>query len=274
MSAARPRLDIDATRERLVALGLLHAGEILDEVLADAVREETPAHTFLDKLLGVELERREERRIRTSLRLSNLPTGQTLDNFDYAFQPAIERSRIETLATGAWVRNAEAVFFLGPTGTGKSHLAAAIGFALVENGYRVLFARTTDLVQKLQRARQELALEAALNRLDRFHLLILDDFTYLHKNEAESGVLFELISLRYERRSLLITANQPFQEWARLFPSETVAVAAVDRLVHHSIILEMNAESYRRRAAQRQDTKPGRPAQYATRKNTATDENK
>ena len=123
MSAKRPRLDIDATRERLVALGLLHAGEMLDEALADAVREEAPTHAFLNKFLGVEMDRREERRIRTSLRLSNLPSGQTIENFDFAFQPAIERSRIEALATGAWIRNAEAVLMLGPPGVEKSHSA-------------------------------------------------------------------------------------------------------------------------------------------------------
>ncbi len=118
MSKARPKLDIDATRERLDGLGLAHAGESLDQVLTDAVSADLPAHAFLDKLLHVEQERREERRIRTSLRLSNLPTGQTLENFDFAFQPAIERSRIDTLATGAWIRGAEVVLLLGPPSPG------------------------------------------------------------------------------------------------------------------------------------------------------------
>ena len=107
---------------------------------------------------------------------------------------------------------------LGPPGGGKSHLAAALGLALVENGWKVLFTRTTDLVQKLQVARRELVLEAALNRLDRFDLLILDDLAYVTKDQAETSVLFELISTRYERRSLLITANQPFGEWGKVFP--------------------------------------------------------
>ena len=153
---------------------------------------------------------------------------------------------------------------------GKSHLASAIGLALVENGYRVLFTRTTDLVQRMQVARRELALEALLARLDRYHLLILDDIAYVQKDQAETSVLFELISARYERRSLLITANQPFGEWNRVFPDETTAVAAVDRLVHHATILEMNVESYRRREAldNRGKRKRGRPASFATGKNT------
>ena len=148
-------------------------------------------------------------------------------------------------------------------------MASAIGLALVENGYRVLFTRTTDLVQRLQVARRELALESLIARLDRFHLLILDDIAYVRKDQAETGVLFELISARYERRSLLITANQPFSEWGKVFPDETTAVAAVDRLVHHATILEMNVESYRRRAALDKGKRgPGRPASYATEKNT------
>jgi DNA replication protein DnaC len=113
----------------------------------------------------------------------------------------------------------------------------------------VLFTRTTDLVQKLQVARRELALEAAINRLDRFDLLVLDDLAYVSKDQAETSVLFELISARYERRSILITANQPFGEWGKIFPDPAMTLAAVDRLVHHATILEMNVESYRRRTA-------------------------
>ena len=113
----------------------------------------------------------------------------------------------------------------------------------------MLFTRTTDLVQKLQIARRDLALEAAIAKLDKYHLLILDDLAYVAKDQAETSVLFELISARYERRSLLITANQPFGEWNRIFPDPAMTLAAVDRLVHHATIFEINVDSYRRRAA-------------------------
>ena len=119
------KLDIDATREKLAALGLGHAVDALEGLLADAVRAEMPAHVFLDRLLGAERSGREERRITTMLKTSKLPTGQTLENFDFAFQPAIERSRIETLATGAWIRNAEVVLLQGPPGVGKSQVSIA-----------------------------------------------------------------------------------------------------------------------------------------------------
>ena len=154
--------------------------------------------------------------------------------------------------------------FVGPPGGGKSHLAAALGFALVEGGWRVLFTRTTDLVQRLQIARRELALEAAIAKLDKFHLLILDDLAYVTKDQAETSVLFELISARYERRSLIITANQPFGEWGKVFPDQAMTVAVVDRLVHHATIFEMNVESYRRRAALERKRGRGRLPIHAT----------
>jgi DNA replication protein DnaC len=113
----------------------------------------------------------------------------------------------------------------------------------------VLFMRTTDLVQRLQVARRELGLEAAITKLDKYQLLILDDIAYVTKDQAETSVLFELIAARYERRSLLITANQPFGEWGKIFPDQAMTLAAIDRLVHHATILEMNVESYRRKAA-------------------------
>ena len=141
------------------------------------------------------------------------------------------------------------LLIFGPSGTGKTHLAAAFGAALVDNGKRVLFTRTTDLVQKLQAARRDLALPGTLAKLDRFDVLVLDDLGYVRKDQAETNVLFELIAERYERRSLIATCNQPFSEWDQIFPDPAMTVAAIDRLVHHATILELNTESYRRRSA-------------------------
>ncbi|WP_430438764.1 AFG1/ZapE family ATPase [Methylosinus trichosporium] len=147
----------------------------------------------------------------------------------------------------------------GSPGVGKSHLAAALGLALIESGWRVLFARTTDLVQRLQATRRDLTLEAAIDKLDKYHLLVLDDLAYVAKDQAETNVLFELISARYERRSLLITANQPFGEWGKIFPDRAMTLAAIDRLVHHATIFEMNVDSYRRKTALKKAAGPGRP---------------
>jgi len=151
----------------------------------------------------------------------------------------------------------------------QDHLAAAIGLGLIENGWRVLFTRTTDLVQHLQVARRELALESAIAKLDKYHLLILDDLAYVTKDQAETSVLFELISARYEHRSILITASQPFGEWNRIFPDPVMTLAAVDRLVHHATILELDVESYRRRTAIERRKGPGRTPTRATIKDIA-----
>jgi hypothetical protein len=141
------------------------------------------------------------------------------------------------------------ILIFGPSGTGKTHVASAIGAGLVDHGYRVFFTRTTDLVQKLQAARRDLVLPATLAKLDKFDCIILDDLGYVRKDQAETAVLFELIAERYERKSLIITCNQPFSEWNQIFPDPAVTVAAIDRLVHHSTIIEINTESYRRRTA-------------------------
>ena len=148
----------------------------------------------------------------------------------------------------------------GSPGAGKTHLICAIGHALIDRGWRVLFTRTGELVQTLQAARRDLHLPAELAKLDRFDLLILDDVSYVRKDQAETSVLFELIAERYERKSLAITANQPFSAWEQVFPEPAMTLAAVDRLVHHSTIFEMNVESYRRRSASRPGRAPaGKP---------------
>ncbi len=131
----------------------------------------------------------------------------------------ISKAQVMAITAGdSWLAKGANILMFGPPGGGKSHLAAAIGLALIENGWRVLFTRTTDLVQKLQVARRELQLESAIDKLNKYDLLILDDLAYVTKDQAETSVLFELISARYEHRSILITANQPFGEWNRVFP--------------------------------------------------------
>jgi DNA replication protein DnaC len=235
-----------------------------------ADREGWPAARFLAALAEHEVAERDRRRIERHLAEARLLPGKTLDSFDFDAVPMISKAHVMAICAGdTWIDMGANLILVGGPGGGKSHLASAIGLALIENGWRVMFARTSDLVQKLQIARRELALEAAINRLDRFHLLILDDLAYVSKDQAETSVLFELISARYERRSTLITANQPFGEWGKVFPDPAMTLAAVDRLVHHATIFEMNVESYRRRTAiARKQQGAGRPAHQATIKNT------
>ena len=220
------------------------------ELAARADKEGWPAARFLAALAEHEIADRGRRRIERHLAGAKLPTGKTLDTFDFDAVPMVSKAQVMALAAGdSWLEQGANILLFGPPGAGKSHLAAALGLALVENGWRVLFIRTTDLVQRLQVARRELALEAAIAKLDKYHLLILDDIAYVTKDQAETSVLFELIAARYERRSMLITANQPFGEWGKIFSDQAMTLAAIDRLVHHATILEMNVESYRRNAA-------------------------
>lgn len=258
---------IDAQRLTLILndLRLPAIKQVWPEIAARADKEGWPAARFLAALAEHEVAERDRRRIERHLGEARLPPGKTLDSFAFDAVPMISRAQVTAICAGdGWIEKGANLILFGPPGGGKSHLAAAIGLALVENGWRVLFTRTSDLVQKLQLARRELALEAAIARLDKYHLLILDDLAYVTKDQAETSVLFELISARYERRSTLITANQPFGEWGKIFPDPAMTLAAVDRLVHHATIFEMNVESYRRRAAVQRRSGAGRPPTYAT----------
>ena len=247
------RVELLLAELRLPAVKLVWA-----DLAAQADKEGWPAARFLAALAEHEVAERARRRIERHLAEARLPPGKTIDTFDFDAVPVVSKAQVMALAAGdAWLGMGANLILFGPPGTGKSHLASALGFALVENGWRVLFTRTTDLVQRLQIARRELALQAAIARLDKYHLLILDDLAYVTKDQAETSVLFELIGARYERRSLLVTANQPFGEWGKIFPDQAMTLAVVDRLVHHATIFEMNVESYRRRAARERKRSSG-----------------
>ncbi|MBK1669175.1 hypothetical protein CKO28_14150 [Rhodovibrio sodomensis] len=226
------------------------------EVTEMADREGWPTAQALALLAEYELAERETRRIHRNLQASRLPAGKTLATFDFSIVPEVSKARVDALAAGDWLAGAGNLIAIGNSGSGKSHLLAAVGHALIEAGYRVLYSRTTDMVQRLQAARRDLTLERELAKLDKYHLLILDDITYAQKDQAETSVLFELIARRYETRSLAVAANQPFSAWEQIFPDRAMTVAAIDRLVHHATILELNVESYRRRAAVSRRTEP------------------
>ncbi len=271
-AVAKPSDPIDIGRVTLMLaeLKLPAFKAVWREIAERSDKEGWPAARFLTALAEHEIAERARRRFERHLEEARLPPGKTLATFDFTAVPMVSKAQVMALAAGDnWLEKGANLILFGPPGGGKSHLSAALGLALIENGWRVLFARTTDLVQKLQIARSDLQLENALEKLDKYHLLILDDFAYVTKDQAETSVLFELIGTRYERRSILITANQPFGEWGKIFPDQAMTLAAVDRLVHHATILEMNVESYRRRTAIERKQGPGRPPTRATIKNSS-----
>ena len=225
-------------------------GRQWEEVAVEAESKGWSGPQYLSKLCEQEIAERESRRFARHMSEAMLPKGKSLETYDFNAVTGINKNKILAIASGAtWVKEGMNILIFGQSGVGKSHLAAAIGEKLVENGYRVLFNRTTELVQKLQAAKKNLVLPAALDKLDRYDCLILDDLGYVQKDELETNVLFELICERYERKSLLITCNQSFKEWDHIFRDKQMAIAAIDRLIHHATILEIEAESYRRKKA-------------------------
>lgn len=197
------------------------------------------------EVLEAEAGERGHRKTERLLRASRLPPGKTLETLDRTRLPRGVMAKLDELATGDFLDRAQNVLCFGLPGRGKTHAAAALGHALVERGHAVLFTPTFRLVQELLAAKRDLALPRALARLDAFELLILDDIGYVQQSADEVEVLFTLMAERYERRSLVITSNLVFGEWDRIFKNPMTTAAAIDRLVHHSAILEFSGRSKR-----------------------------
>jgi len=218
-----------------------------EEVSLEAEQAHWGYPDYLAALANREVANRQQKRIARYIREACLPVGKTLDTFDFKIGQSINSAQITAIANNNdWVKQGGNIVLFGPAGVGKTHLASAIGYRLLEKGTRVFFMPTTAMVQKLQQARRDYKLPDYLARLSRFDVLILDDIGYVKKDEGETSVLFELIAQRYENRSLMITSNQPFSEWGQIFPDNIMAVAAIDRLVHHATIINVTDQSYRR----------------------------
>jgi DNA replication protein DnaC len=198
--------------------------------------------SYLYVLAEQEHQQRHQARLRRLLHEAQLPWPKTLADYDWEAIPDLDRGQIE---------RAENLLLFGPSGVGKTHLASGICRSLIALDRSARFFTGTALVQHLQQAKADYALAKALNKLDRYSLLVIDDIGYVRKDEAETSVLFELVMHRYERRSLLVTSNQPFSEWENVFSTSAMTVAAVDRLVDHSTIVQISGESYRRKRARR-----------------------
>ena len=222
----------------------------LDEVAQRATREGWTFNTFLYELAAIEVQERKRRRIERNLHSSGLPVTKTLATLKIERYPPAVQTRIRELCTGSFVREAVNVLAFGLPGRGKSHVLSAVGHELVQKGYRVLFLPTFQLVQRLLVAKREFVLEAEFKRLDRFDAVVLDDLGYIQQDRAEMEVLFTFLAQRYERRSVLISSNLVFSQWDRIFKDTMTTVAAIDRVVHHSVILELTGLSYRSEEAE------------------------
>jgi DNA replication protein DnaC len=221
-------------------------------------------------LRRIELEAsdRKQRRVDRLRRAAKLPPGKLWENLDMARFPAKLQQQLEELTTGAFVDRAVNVLAFGLPGTGKTHAMAAVANRLIEQRRSVLFVPTFKLVQDLLAAKRDLDLPRALRKLDHYEVLILDDLGYLKQRADESEVLFTLIAERYERRSIIVTSNRVFSQWEEIFQSPMATAAAIDRIVHHSVITEFDVPSYRTAEAQEQARGAAPKGPQAQKKNT------
>lgn len=223
-----------------------------EEVAEMARREALTFEQYLLELTLREQEVRHHRRIERLLRASRLPLEKTLEAFERSRLPRKIDLTLSALVAGSFLDRSENVLAFGNPGSGKTHLLCALGHELVRQGHRIYFTSCQLLVQDLLAAKRDLVLPKALKRLSRYEAIILDDIGYVQQSQEEMEVLFTLLAYRYERGSLMITSNLAFSQWEMIFKNPMTTAAAIDRLVHHSVILELNLPSYRLEASKRQ----------------------
>jgi len=240
----------------LKELNLTHMLKSLDEIESRALEDKWSYTQFLSSLVELESNARYSTRIKRYVKEAKLPAGKTLATFKSADASGVNFQQIEAFAqNSSWVKDCQNIILFGPSGLGKTHLAAAIAHGIVTQGIRALFTKTTVLVQKLQEAKSRFQLPEALAKFNSYPLLVLDDIGYAKKTELETSVLFELIADRYETGSLIITSNLGFRDWDQIFPDNMMSVAAVDRVVHHSVCINLTGTSYRKKESDLKKTK-------------------
>ena len=235
-------------RDTLVGLRMPRALEVLDQVLQRLEQGELSAIDAIDQLLLEEYTAREGRRIGMALHTARLTPIKTLESFDFTFQPSLDRHRILALAQLEFVERAEVVHLLGPPGTGKSHLATALGVTAVKAGKSVYRATLAELIEALVRAEREGRLAERLRFHARAALLIVDEIGYLPITGGGANLFFQLVNARYEKGAMILTSNRGFAEWGDIFGDPVVATALLDRLLHHAVVIQIEGNSYRLRS--------------------------
>jgi DNA replication protein DnaC len=242
-------VDIKSSKERIISylkeLHLPGIRESFESLAKEAEAESLSYEKYLLELLEREVEVRRYNRINRFLSQSRLPLEKNIESFDLKRLPTKVGRKISHLLEGHFVKQKENILAFGNPGSGKSHLLCAVGQELIRKGYKVLFYNCSLLVQELLKAKQELTLVKLLKKLSRYEVLIIDDIGYVQQNRDEMEVLFTLLAERYEKCSVMITSNLSFSQWDKIFKDPMTTAAAIDRLVHHSVILELNLPSYR-----------------------------
>ena len=255
---------IERIRRHLVALRMPRALETLGDLVQQIERGKISAIEAIEMLLAEELAVRESRRIKAALQMARLTTIKTLSGFDFAFQPSLDRNRILALAQLDFIDRHEVVHLIGQSGTGKSHLAVALGVEAVRAGRSVYFSPLADIIDNLARADRESRLRERIRYLCRAQLLIIDEIGYLSLGAGAGNLFFQLVNARYERGAMILTSNRGFAEWGEVFGDPVVATALLDRLLHHAVVVHIEGSSYRLRQHADLLAQPRRPSQPTT----------
>ena len=238
---------LERVRTNLVGLKMARALEMLDATVRGLEQGEISALEAIDMLLGEELTTRESRRIKMALMTARLTQIKTLEQYDFSFQPSVDRNQILTLAQLGFIERKEVVHFLGPPGTGKSHLAIALGVEAVKAGKSAYLATLAEIIASLLKAEREGTLPARIRFLSRTALLIIDEVGYLPLERGGAHLFFQLINARYEKGAIILTSNRGFTEWGEIFGDRVIAAALLDRLLHHAVVIQIDGNSYRLR---------------------------
>lgn len=217
----------------------------LDALAEQAAKETWTYVDYLERLLEEEVAARQERAMAFRTRMAHFPFIKSLDQFDFTFQPSIDAKEVKQLARLKFVEECENVIFLGPPGVGKTHLAIALGLEAVKQNYSVYFTTLEELLQRLTKARAQDQLESKFRNLTKPRVLIIDEVGYLPLDNWEARMIFQLVSQRYEKGSIILTSNKSYGDWGQIFPDQVMASAILDRLLHHSSTVNIKGESYR-----------------------------
>lgn len=239
-------MKLAAIERNMEMLKLVHTRSCVAELLEEASREKHGPMEFFDKLLAMEVEAREERRIAASLKVSGLPRGMRLESFDFLFQPAVEKSRVDFLGSCDYIRRAENVLLFGPPGVGKSHLAVGLGVRAVEHGFSVIYYTVEELLQQLKRRADIPVAKQRGRAYVKSSLVVVDELGYQSLDRAETHLFFQFVSARYMKGSTIITSNRSVKDWVQIFAGDEMAATAVlDRLFHKAHIFNIDGHSYR-----------------------------
>ena len=239
--------ELDTIEALLVRLKLARALEVLRDLVRQLEAGELSALELLARLLGEEQAARETRRLRAASLTARLTQPKTLQSFDFSFQPSLDKSRILALAQLRFIERAEVVHLLGPPGTGKTHLATALGFEAVKAGKSVFFATLAEIITSLLKAKHDGNLNARLRYLSRPACLIVDEVGYLPLEPGGANLFFQLVNARYEKDAMILTSNRGFRDWGEVFGDNVLASALLDRLLHHAVVIEIEGSYYRLR---------------------------